>query len=260
MTLETDLYKSFKVLYVDDEVQSLKYFAKYFGDKFEIATAETADEAWDKITSSKGDFSLVISDQRMPGKQGVDFLAEVRRECPKIVRILTTAYADLQSAVDAVNKGYIYRYVVKPWNLPELEMVLKQSFDHYRLLQERDRLIYEKLSVNQRFLITDRVHCLGLVAAAHSTTWGAEGGALVAFIKGIPSELEEACKSFATKAANNILSGSSMMQRDQRIPLLQLARDVSMAMNELCLTDKEEISVSRCLRILPLVILSWRFD
>ncbi|MEM9444071.1 MAG: response regulator [Verrucomicrobiota bacterium] len=244
MTAETDYYKVYKILYVDDETNSLKYFNRYFNTKFQVTTAETADEALEILAEAQGDYALVMSDQRMPGMQGVDFLAEVRREYPKIVRILTTAYADLESAMDSVNKGYVYRYVVKPWNLPELEMVLKQCFDYYRLLQERESLIYEKLSVNQRFLIANRVHCLGLVTAAQGGTWEFAELALADYVKDIPRGIEKACQEFAIDKSKDILRGGSMLQSEERAPLLHLARDLSTFIQEIKLGDKEEVDFS----------------
>ena len=135
-----------KILYVDDEVKSLKYFKKYFENDFEVLTAENVDDGWAIIEASRGEIAILITDQRMPVKQGVELLEMTRMAYPKIIRILTTAYSDLNSAIDAVNKGAIFQYVVKPWDLPELKQVLTRAMDFYSLQKERDMLLQEKLN------------------------------------------------------------------------------------------------------------------
>ena len=106
-----------------------------------------------------------MTDQRMPGEKGVQFLERARQLHPRAIRILTTAYSDLDVAIEAVNSGAIYKYVTKPWDIPQLEVTLQRALEFFIVQRERDLLLKEKLSALQRMLITDRVLSLGILAA-----------------------------------------------------------------------------------------------
>lgn len=115
------------ILYVDDEDQALKYFDKIFSKHFSILTAPSTDEALAVLNVNASNIAVIITDQRMPKRSGVELLAQVREQYPHIVRILTTAYAELDNAINAVNRGHIFRYITKPWNLAELKATLNQA-------------------------------------------------------------------------------------------------------------------------------------
>ncbi|MFG0247795.1 MAG: response regulator [Phycisphaeraceae bacterium JB051] len=118
------------ILYVDDEDQALKYFDKIFGKHFATLTARSTDEAIALLKENSDRVGVLMTDQRMPKRLGLDLLMHVRDEYPHIVRILTTAYAELDNAIDAVNKGEIYRYITKPWNIQELKETLHQALSY----------------------------------------------------------------------------------------------------------------------------------
>ncbi len=158
-------YGKFAILYVDDEEMSLKYFARAFRDKFRVLGAANAQDGYRLLEQNLGEIALVMTDQRMPGEKGVQFLDRARRLHPKSIRILTTAYSDLEVAIEAVNSGAIYKYVTKPWDIPQLEMTLKRALEFFIVQRERDLLLREKLSTLHRMMITDRVLSLGILAA-----------------------------------------------------------------------------------------------
>ncbi|MCP5516739.1 MAG: hybrid sensor histidine kinase/response regulator [Verrucomicrobiales bacterium] len=158
-------YKRFAILYVDDEELSLKYFTKAMGKTFRIFTATNAAEGYRILLDHQEEIGVVMSDQRMPGEQGTQFLERARRLQPRIIRILATAFADLNAAIEAVNTGAIYKYVTKPWELPNLEMTLKRSMEFFIVQLERDLLLRQKLSALHRMLIADRILSLGVLAA-----------------------------------------------------------------------------------------------
>ncbi|MFA5958649.1 response regulator [Hyphomicrobium sp.] len=153
-----------EILIVDDEPQAVKYFKKAFGTKYDVLTATSADEAETLILSGNHNIGLVISDQRMPGRSGVSLLNRVRNERPDIIRMLTTAYADLDSAIDAVNKGEILRYISKPWDLRVLEAEIEQAITFFLLKNEYDMLLRDKLSALQRTLLRDRMNGLAMLS------------------------------------------------------------------------------------------------
>lgn len=148
------------ILYIDDEEKALKYFRMAFAPKYPVFTAASGSEGVEILRREADKIGIVISDQRMPGMQGAEVLAVVREEFPQIVRILTTAYSDLDSAIQAVNKGHIYQYVVKPWEVPDLGMVLQRAADYFRILSERNALMALKMTTVQRLVCTDRLKWL----------------------------------------------------------------------------------------------------
>jgi two-component system probable response regulator PhcQ len=158
-------YRKCMILYIDDEEKSLKYFTRAFESKFRILCAADATEGYRLLQQHRDEIGLVITDQRMPGEKGVQFLERARRLHPKVIRILTTAYSDLDVAIEAVNSGAIYKYVTKPWDIPQLEITLQRALEFFMVQRERDLLLKEKLSAVQRMLITDRVLSLGILAA-----------------------------------------------------------------------------------------------
>jgi two-component system, probable response regulator PhcQ len=158
-------YQKCMILYVDDEEKSLKYFNRAFENKFRILCAADAAEGYRLLQQHRDEIGLLITDQRMPGEKGVQFLERARQLHPKAVRILTTAYSDLDVAVEAVNSGAIYKYVTKPWDIPQLEVTLQRALEFFMVQRERDLLLKEKLSALQKMMITDRVLSLGILAA-----------------------------------------------------------------------------------------------
>lgn len=165
------------ILYVDDEEQALKYFKKSFDGDFKILTAESADKAEALVNSGTEHIGIVISDQRMPGRTGASLLSALRVSHPQIVRLVTTAFSDLESAIESVNSGEVLRYIVKPWDIDALSLDLRTAMQIYNLQKERKELLEEKLSVQQSITAVDRlrtliVACSGLRAYPHAD-WSA---------------------------------------------------------------------------------------
>ncbi len=167
MTIARDL-----ILYVDDEEQALKYFRMAFTKDYEVMTAASAEDGLALIRQQSDRLSLVISDQRMPGMCGAELLAAAREIAPRAMRVLTTAYSDLDAAVAAVNQGWVYAYVHKPWRLDELRLLITRVLGVHHLLRERDELLAEKLATVQDLLLVDRLRGLALAAGG-----AAAGGA-----------------------------------------------------------------------------------
>ncbi|HEY3493167.1 MAG TPA: response regulator [Polyangiaceae bacterium] len=157
-------YKSHALLFVDDEEQARKYFRMAFEEDFQVLTAPGVEEAWQIIAAGTPPVGVVITDQRMPRQQGTDLLGRVRRTYPGIVRILTTAHADIEAAIDAVNSGAIFRYLVKPWEIRDLRVNLRHAMEYFQLRRERDLLLREKLSSLEHMLVADRVRSLAILA------------------------------------------------------------------------------------------------
>ena len=161
-------YKKFAILYVDDEEKSLKYFTRVFEDQFRILTAANAQAGFKLLEQHADEIGLLMTDQRMPGEKGVWLLERARQFRPHIIRILVTAYTDMDAAIAAVNSGAIYKYVTKPWDPPQLEQTLKRSLEFFTVQSERNQLLREKMSLLHNMMIADRIVSLGLLAAGLS--------------------------------------------------------------------------------------------
>src|SRR6267142_6074026 len=161
-------YKKHAILYVDDEEKSLKYFTRAFEEQFQILTAANAQDGLKLLEAHKDEIGLLMTDQRMPGEKGIWLLEKARQLRPRIIRILATAYSDMEAAIAAVNTGAIYKYITKPWDPPQLETTLKRGLEFFMVQMERDQLLREKMSVLHNMMIADRIVSLGLLAAGLS--------------------------------------------------------------------------------------------
>jgi two-component system, probable response regulator PhcQ len=184
-------YKRFSILYVDDEEMSLKYFVRAFSDQFRILTATNAQDGFKLLEQHHHDIGLLMTDQRMPGEKGVWLLEKARQLQPRIIRILATAYADMDAAIAAVNTGAIYKYVTKPWDPPQLENTLKRGLEFFLVQRERDQLLREKMSVLHNMMIADRIVSLGLLAAGLSHHIRNALVAVKTFVDLAPAKMEE---------------------------------------------------------------------
>jgi len=184
-------YEKYVVLYVDDEEKSLKYFTRAFQDQFRILTAPNAQEGLKLLEANKDEIGLLMTDQRMPGEKGVWLLEKARQLRPRIIRILATAYSDMEAAIAAVNTGAIYKYVTKPWDPPQLENTIKRGLEFFMVQNERDQLLREKMSVLHNMMIADRIVSLGLLAAGLSHHIRNSLVAVKTFLDLAPAKMEE---------------------------------------------------------------------
>jgi len=140
------------VLFVDDEVNILKALQRLFRiEDMNVLCASRASEALELL--ERNPTQVVVTDQRMPEMSGVDFLARVREHHPEIVRMMLTGYTEINVAVDAINRGEIYRLITKPWNDDELRATIRQAFDHADLKAEIRRL--NQVTREQNFKLQD---------------------------------------------------------------------------------------------------------
>lgn len=157
-------YRQLAVLFVDDEEQVRQYFRAALEPEFRVLTAASAPEALELLRAEPAKVGVVCSDQRLPGDSGAAFLAKVRREAPDTVRILTSAYADIDAAIEAINAAGIYKYLVKPWDLQQLRSSLRRAMEYRLLRGERDLLLGEKLTTLKHVVVADRVRSLAVLA------------------------------------------------------------------------------------------------
>jgi len=135
----------YRVLYIDDEPANLNSFKAMFRRDFRIFTAESANEALELIRNQP--VEVIVSDQRMPGKTGVEFFQEVKDTHPEVMRIL--------------NKGQIYYYLTKPWDESLLRRVILNACELYELREENRRLTDELREANEQLEFMLRQKLLG---------------------------------------------------------------------------------------------------
>ena len=177
----------YAILFVDDEEKALKYFTKAFQKDFPVLEANSVSAAKKVLEEQADKIGVLVTDQRMPEANGVELLKHARQEYPQITRMLTTAYSDLEDAIEAVNRGEILRYISKPWDVASLKMELNQAMQLFLLRKERDQLMQEKLSAWQRMQSVNRVRDL-LTAAAGITATPNAIPAIQALIEHLPTQ------------------------------------------------------------------------
>ncbi len=130
-----------RILLVDDDPAITKSLYRLFRKEgYRIDMCDNGADGLIKLGEATEPFSLIISDQRMPGMSGSQFLEQASKTAPDAIRFLLTGYSDLQAVVDAVNKGKIHRYLTKPWNGEALLLQVRQAIDEVELRRENERL------------------------------------------------------------------------------------------------------------------------
>lgn len=176
-------YRQNVILFVDDEQKTRKYFSKLFGKTFRVVLAEDGVEGLERFRENQDEIGVVVTDQRMPNETGTEFLEKVALLKPSVVRILSTAYADIDAAVDSVNKAGIYRYITKPWEVPELEVTLMRAMELYMVRLEREELMRQKMLSVDILAAADRVISLAAMAAFRNSGLRYVGEALKAVVR-----------------------------------------------------------------------------
>ena len=131
--------RAYAVLVVDDETGNLDTFRFNFRHTFRVLTATSAAEALDVL--GREDVGVIVADQRMPVRTGLDLLRDARSSHPDVVGVILTAYAGIEALLGAINSGAVYRYIQKPWERDELEVVIRQALERHHLLVENQRLV-----------------------------------------------------------------------------------------------------------------------
>jgi FixJ family two-component response regulator len=140
--------KQHTVLCVDDEQNILSSLRRLFRkESFRVLTASSGPDGLQRLREEE--VHVVISDQRMPGMNGTEFLAQVKEEYPDIIRIVLSGYTDVDSITESINKGHIYKFLLKPWNDENLKLEIRQALDQYELLQTNRRLSNTVLEQNE---------------------------------------------------------------------------------------------------------------
>ena len=137
------------VLVVDDEVRSLETITRILDEDYDIICANSAAEAEELLKEHT--VQVILCDQRMPGKTGVEFLSSVRENWPDILRIIISGYTDSENIIKAINQAGIFHYITKPWHPEQLLMVVQNASRMYQL-QQQNRLLANELNFSANSL------------------------------------------------------------------------------------------------------------
>ncbi len=135
-----------KIAFIDDEQRILRSLKMHFRQSHDVFTTTDPAELMDYVAAN--DVQVVISDQRMPDKQGTEVLREVKAASPNTIRILLTGYADLNAVIDSVNEGEIYRYITKPWQNDELKKIVNKATEIAQQTKNIDQQTAASSSIN----------------------------------------------------------------------------------------------------------------
>jgi signal transduction histidine kinase len=149
--------KEHLIVYVDDERPNRIVFEQSFGARFNVRALPSAQAALELLRNEPA--AVLITDQRMPDMSGHELLVKVKQLYPELIRVVITAYSDLDPILAAVNEGLVARYIIKPWDRAEVEQILLWSLEAFTLGRQESAL-------QLRLMQTERLVTLGSMAAA----------------------------------------------------------------------------------------------
>jgi two-component system sensor histidine kinase/response regulator len=119
------------ILYLDDEINNLNSFKATFRFDYNVLLAKTVAEAITHLENPVNHIQIIFSDQRMPEMTGVEFFEKIRNLYPECVRLLITGFSDIESVIDAINRGHIFRYIKKPWVELDIKSAIEEAYKFY---------------------------------------------------------------------------------------------------------------------------------
>jgi signal transduction histidine kinase len=140
-----------KILLVEDDPDSMEFFVSCFYKEYTISCADSGEEAL-KLFGREANIAMVLSDQSMPGISGVELLSKIYELDKNVIRIIITGFLNTSDIIAAINKGHIYQFIVKPWEIVQMRMVLSQATYTWRL--SRENLQLQKEILTQNYLLT----------------------------------------------------------------------------------------------------------
>lgn len=135
------------LLIIDDEPEIVKALTRQFRRKYKVFSTSNAREAFDIL--EREHIQVVVSDQRMPGMSGVEFFSRIKTKYPDALKLILTGYSDIEAVIGAINEGQIFRYVTKPWNPEELDIIVKEAFEKHELITNNRKLMQQLQIANE---------------------------------------------------------------------------------------------------------------
>jgi two-component system response regulator PhcR len=187
------------ILFVDDEATSRKWFSRTFGDEFAVVTAAGVGEALEVLGERGSEFAVLVTDYRMPERDGMKLLRAVQRDFRHLIRLLATAYAEKDVAIAAVNQGKVLRILEKPLDEAVTREALREASALHRaqaferaLNEGRVAALRETLGFLAHELNTPLMTvrgCVSMVSACHQPAAAGAPPGTVQFVEHHPGEL-----------------------------------------------------------------------
>lgn len=133
--------KEHTILLVDDNAEILDIVETTLSQDYHVLKCLNAEDALQVLAKDKVD--LIITDQRMPGMTGIEFLEKTKAYNPRMIKIILTGYTDTKDLMDAINQGRVYKYITKPFRPNDLHLIVKRALEHYELENDNIRLYQE---------------------------------------------------------------------------------------------------------------------
>ncbi len=153
------------LMVVDDEAEVLRTIHDLFRMEYRVLTFTRGEEALERLQQE--DVPVVLTDQQMPGMNGVQFLQKAQQVSPETVRLLFTGYSDIRAVIDAINQGSIFRYISKPWEPQDLVLTIRQAVQHHDLVVSRRKLLDELQERNAQLVEANRAKTAFIEVASH---------------------------------------------------------------------------------------------
>jgi two-component system, sensor histidine kinase and response regulator len=140
------------ILYLDDEPNNLNSFKAAFRFDYNVLLAQNIAEADTHLNNPNNHIEVVLSDQRMPEMTGVEYFEKIRHSHPHCIRLLITGFSDIESVIEAINRGQIFRYIKKPWVELDIKSAIEEAYKFYlatSLLEKQNndlRIAYNELN------------------------------------------------------------------------------------------------------------------
>lgn len=144
----------YKILIVDDEPANLRLLERLFRRSYQVISATSGEEALTFLELH--DIALIVSDQRMPGMTGIEFLKRASEMRPKTVRIILTGYTDVNDLVDAINSGVVYKYITKPWVNEDLQLTVVRALEYFETYKDRHDLAQQNTRLTNELAATTK--------------------------------------------------------------------------------------------------------
>src|SRR3954471_214970 len=156
---------SYNLLVVDDEPLALKLIERAFSAEADVELRLTNSPTRGLEIAERLELDVVISDQRMPEMDGLAFLSRLREFRPKAHRILLTAHPELDVALNAINQGLVYRFVLKPWDLDDMRVSIRRALEAKRMADEHEKLTLQLSAQFEELVRAERLATIGRLSA-----------------------------------------------------------------------------------------------
>ncbi len=155
-----------KVLLVDDEKFVLSAYRRQLGNRFDISTVLGGEEGLNVICE-EGPFAVIVSDYKMPNMDGIEFLSRAREIAPDTTRIMLTGNANMETAMNAVNEGQIFRFIAKPYPSNQLALIIDAGIEQHRLITA-EKVLLEQTLKGAVSVLTDILSLVNPIAFSRS--------------------------------------------------------------------------------------------